>query len=728
MANNINNTPSYESVLKGATKEKNIIFNLRKTYPAYILLVLTLIISATSYVFMEKKVNDDRKVAFEKAVTAVLTRLDRKVELNEGILTSMQGLFVRSFVVKDVFELNGSIPVSSFKSIVSIDFAFKTKPEGLEDFLYNARSGGNYDIVLHPEGNNREIYYIVDYIVPFEINKARAGFDFASDQITKKAIEKARDNNFITSTEFHQIRDNVKGFYLIAPAYYKDQSISTIELKKSNFEGAIVLEIDEDKFFEEAIGSGIATDSTIIFDIYDNNSSGKRYEIFSSKNSNLLENKEFKPVITETKKFKIADREIEIDFHTIPNFGGEFQNYLPLLTLSGTVVTSFVLFGFIISVITSRARALDLAERMTRSQRRIVDTSKDVISVFSFDGTWKSMNNASREIFGNDPNTMIGQNIKELFLEDFDYNSMIEMVNSSKEEETKRADYRMKKNTGAIVWVSWSFTFSHQDNLIYSIGRDVTLEKIAEEQSRLKTKQIQLAEQFAREASESKTYFLTKLGHQLRNSLTGIVGYLQLVSGKAYENEEELDMFVGMAAESSEELFTFVSDLIDNAEQSEEAIRVNIATLNFENVIKATQTKIATETKTKFELVVNNEGNTKLVGDMNIIVEAMIKVFEAMSADKATCKLELTAQENHSEGATEIQILAEANPLVEEMIKLYKENKSHIIEALQYDKKDIILDLSIVESNIRRLNGTMMVDTLGKDGNFITLTLPLQHS
>lgn len=728
MANNNNNTPSYESVLKGATKEKSIIFNLRKTYPAYIVLILTLIISATSYVFMKNKVTDDRKVAFEKAVTAVLTRLDRKVELNEGILSSMQGLFVRSFVVKDVFELNGSIPVSSFKSIVSIDYAFKTKPEGIEDFLYNARSGGNYEIVLHPEGNNREIYYIIDYIVPFDKNKARAGFDFASDEITKKAIEKARDNNIITSTEFHQIRDNIKGFYLIAPAYYKDQPINTDELKKINFEGAIVLEIDEDKFFEEAIGTGIATDSTIIFDIFDNNSSGERYKIFSSKNAILLENKEFKPIVSETKKFKIADREIEIDFHTIPNFGGEFQNYLPLLTLGGTVVTSFVLFGFIISVITSRARALDLAERMTRSQRRIVDTSKDVISVFSFDGTWKSMNNASRELFGNDPNTMIGQNIKDLFLEDVDYNSMIAMVNSSKEEETKRADYRMKKSTGEVVWVSWSFTFSHQDNLIYSIGRDVTLEKIAEEQSRLRTKQIQLAEQFAREASESKTYFLTKLGHQLRNSLTGIVGYLQLVSGKAYENEEELDMFVGMAAESSEELFTFVSDLIDNAEQSEEAIRVNIATLNFENVIKATQTKIATETKTKFELIVNNEGNTKLVGDMNIIVEAMIKVFEAMSGDKTTCKLELTAQENHSEGATEIQILAEANPLVEEMIKLYKENKSHIIEALQYDKKDIILDLSIVESNIRRLNGTMMVDTLGKDGNYITLTLPLQHS
>ncbi len=187
-------------------------------------------------------------------------------------------------------------------------------------------------------------------------------------------------------------------------------------------------------------------------------------------------------------------------------------------------------------------------------------------------------------------------------------------------------------------------------------------------------------------------------------------------------------MFVNMSAESSEELYTFVSDLIDNAEQSQEAIRINIATLNFDNIINITKEKIKTETKTKFDIIINNESNTKLVGDMNIIVEAMIKVFEAMSGEKDTCRLEITAQENHTEGATEIQILAEANPMVEEMIKVYKAHKLHIIDALQYDKNNIILDISIVESNIRRLNGTMLVDTLGIDGNFITLTLPLQHS
>lgn len=721
-----NNTPSYEQILKGATKEESIIFNFKKTYPAYLILIIALIISFVAYRFMDNKIKTDRFSAFEKAVTSVLTRLEKKVELNESILTSMQGLFLRSFVVKDVFELNGSIPVSSYKSIISIDYAYKTDPAGLEDFLFNSKSGGNYDIKFHPEGV-RSVYYVVDYIVPYQKNIDRTGYDFASNPITKEAIEKSRDNDFFTSTEFHEIRQGIKGFYLIAPTYYKDKAHDTPELRKQNFEGALVLEIDEDKFFDEALGSGIATDSTIIYEIYDNTSSG-RYNVYNSKNIDELKTAGFTPIITETKKFKISDREVDIVFHTIPNFGGELQNYLPLLTLAGSVVTSFVLFGFVISVITSRARALDLAERMTRSQRRIVDTSKDVISVFGFDGVWKSMNNASLEIFGYEPNSMIGQNIKELFINDKDYNQLETMLANSKEEETKRTDFRMKKANGEVVWVSWSFTFSHNDKLIYSIGRDVTLEKLQEEQAKLRTKQIQLAEQFAREASESKTYFLTKLGHQLRNSLTGIVGYLQLVSGKAYENEEELDMFVGMAAESSEELFTFVSDLIDNAEGSEEAIRINLATLNFDSIIKETQEKIKNETKTKFELVINNENNTRLVGDLKIIVEAMLKVFEAMSGEKSTCKLEITAQENHSENATEIQILADENPMVEEMIKLYRDNKAHIIEALQYDKNDILLDLSIVDSNIRRLNGTMLVDTLGKDGNYITLTLPLQHS
>lgn len=729
MSNNKNNT-SYENVLKDTSKnkEKSVLFDFSKTYPAYIILAVTLAISYFAYNFIDNKVKDDNSAAFEKATIAVTTRFEKKIELNESILSSMQGLFQRSFVVSDVFQLNGSIPVSSYKSLLSIDYAFKVKENGINDFIHNAKSSGNYDIVIHPEGK-RDIYYIIDYIVPFNLNVQRTGFDFASDKLSKIAIEKARDENKFTSTIFHNIRENIEGFYLIAPTYLKDSKTNTLEERKSNFEGAIVIEINKELFFEETIGKGISSDSTIIFEIYDKLANGDTQKVFSSKNSNLMD-PNVAPLLNEDKSIKLADRDLLIKFQTIPDFGGKFQNYLPLITLSGAVITSFVLFAFIVSVITSRARALDLAEKMTRSQRRIVDTSKDVISVLDFAGNWKTMNNASIEVFGYEPNDMIGKNIESLFANEKDFANFISLIETSKEEETKRFDYQMIKGNRAkdIVWIGWSFTYSLQDKLIYSIGRDVTLEKIAEEQSKLRTKQIQLAEQFAREASESKTYFLTKLGHQLRNSLTGIIGYLQLVQGKAYENEEELEMFVNMSAESSEELYTFVSDLIDNAEQSEEAIRIKIATLNFDNIIKITKEKVKTESNTNFEIIVNNESNTKLVGDENIVVEAMLKVFEAMSGEKDTCRLEITAQENHSEGATEIQILAEANPMVENMIKIYKENKLHIIDALQYDKNNIIMDLSIVESNIRRLNGTMLVDTLGKDGNFITLTLPLQHA
>lgn len=728
MVNNTKPASSYESALKGASASKSILFNFGKTYPAYLLLVVTVALSFLVQNLMTDKVKDDRKAAFDKAATSVITRLDRKYEVKSQILSSMKGLFDRSFVVKDVFELNGSIPTSTYPSLISIDFVYFTNKSKLDDFLFNAKSEGNYDIAIYPPGNDRENYYIIDYIVPFDKNKHRTGYDIATDDISKKAIDKAILENTIVSVPFTNIRKDTLGFYLISPVYKKGMNQDTKDDRLNNKEGALILEIEATKYFDEAIGQGIASDSTIIFEISDSQAQNNK-SIYKSKNYDLLKIADFVPYIKETKKVKIADREVDLIISTVPNFGGAFQNYLPLASFIGALITSFVLFGFVMSVITSRARALDLAERMTRSQRRIVDSSKDVIAVLDFEGHWKSMNPASNEIFALSPDQLIGSKIDDLFNNPDDSKQFYSLAESYKDEFTERVDLQMKEASGKLKWINWSFTISKTDRLVYAIGRDVTLEKIAEEQAKLRTKQIQLAEQFSREAAESKTYFLTQLGHQLRNSLTGIVGYLQLVSGKIYETEEELDSFVGMASESSEELFTYVSDLVDKAEQSDEMSRINIGTIDFNEVIKQTNKRIIKEigrdTKINVEILNDSEHAVKMVADAHILSDAMIKVYDALSSGLSVCDLQLLAQENSYEGATEIQITSTANPLVEEMLLIYKENRNHIVDALKFDKQDIMFDLATVESNIRRMNGTMTVDSLGSDGNVIMLTLPL---
>lgn len=66
---------------------------------------------------------------------------------------------------------------------------------------------------------------------------------------------------------------------------------------------------------------------------------------------------------------------------------------------------------------------------------------------------------------------------------------------------------------------------------------------------------------------------------------------------------------------------------------------------------------------------------------------------------------------------------------LEKMIGVYKESKDIIIEALEEDEDDILLNLSIIESNIRRLNGSYALESFGgSEGNVFMLTLPMNQS
>lgn len=736
MAIQKNPASSYEKVMKDASKGSGSgVFKLSKTYPAFIILIITVALSFFVRNFVQNTIKDNNKSAYDKAVTSVMTRFNQSYETKLQILSSMSNLFQRTYVGRDVFELNASVPVSTYSSIICINYLYPIQHSKLEDFLYGAKTQGYYDIKVTPEGV-RDDYFLVQYLYPFEKNMQRSGFDFGADPITRKYINLSNDNKIVVASEFFNIRKDTLGFCIYSPLYKKDAVLSSVGDRQSNFTSLLVMDINANEYFKQALGEGIATDSTIQFLLVDTDESGKENIIYKSKNCdanfNLKHdnsNSQIKPLISEDVIYQLANRKVKIHFATVPNFGGEWQSQFPNIALAGALITSFMLFGFILSVITSRGRALDLAEKITRDQRRIVDSSQDIIAMLDFDGLWKTMNPASLKLFNLSPDELIGNSIDTLFIDEEGKNYFYSLKNNEQNEFTERIDLQMKSNDGTVKWINWSFTVAKQDKLIYSIGRDVTLEKLAEEQAKLRNKQVMLAEQFAREASESKTYFMVKLGHQLRNSLTGIVGYLQLVSGKMYETEEELDSFIGLAEESTDELFTFVSDLVDRSLQSDAQNTVDISTIHFDQVIEEANSKkekyITSGVKVTVEI--NNEGDkpARLVADKHVLSEAIVKVYDALSSGMKECHFAITVQENPYEGATEIQILSSANALVEELIKVYKDNKNHIIEALQHDKRDIMLDLAIVESNVRRMNGSMSVDSIGEDGNIVMLTMPL---
>jgi PAS domain S-box-containing protein len=487
-----------------------------------------------------------------------------------------------------------------------------------------------------------------------------------------------------------------------------------------------LLEIDSRTFFETALGSGVATDTSIVFQCIEK-FGNKETLVFESDNADLLDSK-YKPYISTTRYFQIADRKIPVEFHSIPNFGGTFQQILPVLTFIIGLLISFGFSAFILSIISSRSRAVDLAERMTRSQRRILESSNDIIAVMDLNGIWRSMNPASLTVFGATPVELIGKKAELLLADNYEKEKFNAIIFTGQEELTERIDTQVLSNEAEIKWVSWSLTVSKVDGYIYCIGRDITLEKIAEEEAILRSKQNKLAEQLAREVSEYKTYFMLKLSHQLRNLLTGMMGYLQLLSQKVWENEEEHDNFVELAVQSSEELYTFVSDIDDVAGGDKGDDKMELSYIQIARLLNQVKESIKNETEDarsiNFELIEGKDAGA--VADMKFLLTSIADISNCLTDGLENPTIKIIATENPFEAATELQILGPANSRADDMISIYNKNLNSLMTSLKHDKKDIILKLSLAASTIRMMNGNMKVDSLGgDDGSAVMITLPL---
>jgi PAS domain S-box-containing protein len=737
MANNQSvGSNTYESILKQTAGKKSSVFSISKTYPAYIVLVVFLVISYFVWDFFSRQVEEDRLEVFDKATSSVMARFDQEYNSCLTVLNSQRKIYdLMPYIVRNYFVLYGSVPTNTYDEIISLMYVYMIEKNEIEDFEFYVQSAGYFYYKVHPVYGQDTLFpvqFMVPEVIPTQEDNTEllAGFDMGTKPNVLEAMAKSRDKNIVTATNVFTLREpDTTGFYMISPIFPADSSIETVERKRELFEGMIFLEVDSELFFQNALGDGVPTDTAIVFQVFEVTDNNAQNKIFESANYGLISN-DFEPYLSEEMTFKIADRDVAVRFSTIPGFGGSFQSVLPTLSLVISLFLSFLLFGFVLSVTTSRARAVDLADRMTRSQRRIVDSSQDIIAVLGMDGVWKSMNPASLNIFGYEPDVMIGDKIDKLFINDKDKSIFKELLENSQEEFTQRLDFRMKTKDEEFIWINWSFTISRQDNLIYCIGRDVTLQKLAELRELVRRKQIQLSNQLSTEDSERKSYFMTKMSHKLRNDLTSIIGYLQLISNKVYDSEEELVSYAEMSEESSEEMLSFVtSDLIEVAlGESDGYKKLNELNFkdNFDIAFKNVRKDVELSGKIEIEFM-DNSSQANVVVEKQMLQEGISALIKALIASSENIRLDINVEENPNEGATEIQILTGPNDLAAKMIALYNEHINNITEYLDKDQEDIMLNLSIAASMSRVMHGNMKVETMGKDGNLVQLTLPLTN-
>lgn len=721
---------SFDQIIKESGNKGISVYTFKKTYPAYLIFVLFVFVSIFIYNTTKQNVQNEQQMEFKKAIQSVNTRFSNLQNTQLDILTSMRGLYdILPQVVRDYFEIYGTVPTKTYKSINSILYVMEVKDSDKGSFVYNTQNLGYYYYKIIPEGNRSE-YYPIQLKVPYnaEIEDPLLGFDLKTVPEFAEAFKNAKDTKKITMSDFvvFNRNNNTLTSFVFYPIYPEDNPFM------KGFQGALAMELDVVKFIDEAL-SGMskdkstvfASDSTIIFDISEVRTDGTKQVFYKSLNYDLLSSG-YTPVLTETIVNEFAGKNFEIKFYTVPNFGGAMQAYLPYLAGSISLVLSFLLSGFILSIITSRGRALDLAERMTRSQRRIVETTQDIIAAMDLTGVWKSMNPASEKVFGYESYELINKSIYDLIAHPEDKEKLSNKIQACIDEQSTKIDLMMKKARGPYIWVNWTITKSLTDGLVYVIGRDITLEKMAEEESKLKARQMQLASYYARESDETKTLFMVNASHQLRNSLTGVLGYLQMLSEKLYETEEEKEMYIKMAEMSSEEIFSFVSDFVDVAIQGDLAKEISFDSVKLSKIFYDLRKNMKENITLKYDSQIVN--SITLQTSETYFERSLYEVMIALSEGMDKSELQVVIERNDYEKVLTIQILSDPNPIVHEMIELYKQYSNNLIEALKYDKKEIVFKFAKAASKIRIINGSFSLETFGRnDQNLAIITLPINR-
>ncbi len=724
------NIKSFDQIIKESGNKGISVYDFKKTYPAFLIFILLIFASIFIFDTTKQNVRNQQETEFRKAIQSVETRLTNLKNTQLDILTSMRGLYdVLPQVVRDYFEIYGTIPTKTYKSINSILYVMEVKDSERGSFVYNTQNLGYYYYKIIPEGN-REIYYPIQLKVPYnaEVEDRLLGFDLKTVPEFANAFAKAKQTKMKTMSDFvvFDRNNNKLTSFIFYPIYPDDNPYM------KGFQGALAMELDVVKYVEEALSgmskdnqTAFASDSTIVFDVMEVRANGSRKQFFKSSNYKLLASG-YTPILSETIVTEFAGKNIEITFNTVPDFGGAIQAYLPFVAGGISLILSFLLSGFILSIITSRGRALDLAERMTRSQRRIVETTQDIIAAMDMNGVWRSMNPASEKVFGYESIELITKSIFDLLAYPEDKEKLENKILVCGDEQSTKIDLLMKKSRGPFIWVNWTITKSVADGLVYVIGRDITLEKMAEEEAKLKARQMQLASYYARESDETKTLFMVNASHQLRNSLTGVLGYLQMLNEKIYETEDEREMYIKMAEISSEEIFSFVSDFVDVAIQGDLAKEISFDSIKLSKIFYDLRKNIKENITFKYDVDLVN--TITLQTSETYIERSIYEIIVALSEGMDKNELYIDVEKNDYEKVLILQILSEPNPSVHEMIELYKQYSGNLVEALKFDKKEIVFKFAKAASKIRIINGSFSVESFGKnDQNLAIITLPIQR-
>ncbi|NUQ33459.1 MAG: PAS domain S-box protein [Planctomycetaceae bacterium] len=410
-----------------------------KTGPAWlrkrlaVSLPMLLMLTLTVVIFVLASNSEERRIRleFEKIARQESSAIERQLDIHREYIYAIRGFFESSeFVTREEFTtfvsrhlaMNPSIQGFSWEPLVRREereaYERAAREAGYDGFTFTQRATQDELSPLVPAGE-RDVYFPVYYAAPYTGNERALGYDLASSDIRRRALEWARDSGEIAATaRLSLVQSDVVApeFLLYCPVYANGQPLESVEERRQHLIGYISGVFKTAVLIERSLDrSKQPQDSALRIQLFDATDPPLRDKLYST----VRPGDDCK--LDWSQRLTIGGRMWELHVCGTQQYLESRGNLFSWVILAGGLLFTGLLQAFLLST-AGRAQAFErLLELRTGELRRsearhaaVVKGAGEGIIVIDGTGIITSINAAALKVFGYDEQALIGRNVTAL--------------------------------------------------------------------------------------------------------------------------------------------------------------------------------------------------------------------------------------------------------------------------------------------------------------------------
>ncbi|HEU4933511.1 MAG TPA: CHASE domain-containing protein [Pyrinomonadaceae bacterium] len=344
----------------------------------YLILLLGLCFTVIVYYYFSKLTLEQDKINFDRMVQQIQDRVQLRVETSITLLRSGTGLFAASNSVqaREFEQFVQQIELEkNYSGIQGMGFSRRFGPAEKASVIAEMKRQGASDFKVWPDESPRSEYNAIVYLQPATPrNKLAVGFDMATEEVRRHAMEGARDSGNPTASgrvqlvQEKDVSDPEKqpGFLIYVPVYRKGAPVSTVEERRNALVGFVYSPFRAGDFLAPV------TSQNVSFQVYDGTEL-KPGNLLSAKTNEASE----EPAFSDRKTLGVAGRTWTLVYATKPSFEQRSSKFLLRFTLIAGALLSLLFAAATRAETRARSRAERAAEEVQKSETTIRNTLKE---------------------------------------------------------------------------------------------------------------------------------------------------------------------------------------------------------------------------------------------------------------------------------------------------------------------------------------------------------------